>query len=191
MKIIGQILNRGKEISTALLLNKVKAGTSQKRTLKKLLTKAKNTAFGRHYNFSAILESKDIYKAFLNKEASPKQMLFVSRLSVLIVALIALLLAISPKDTILNLVGNAWAGFGAAFGPLILLALLNKKSTWQGALFGMITGGVVVLLWVYIDHPFKEVYEIIPGFIVALIVNLMVSKLTYRKGTKIEEEFPF
>ncbi|MCZ2129823.1 MAG: GH3 auxin-responsive promoter family protein [Bacteroidia bacterium] len=64
MKIIGQILNRGKEISTALLLNKVKAGTSQKRTLKKLLTKAKNTAFGRHYNFSAILESKDIYKAF-------------------------------------------------------------------------------------------------------------------------------
>ncbi|MCO5259626.1 MAG: sodium/proline symporter PutP [Crocinitomicaceae bacterium] len=135
--------------------------------------------------------TEDIYKAFLNKEASPKQMLFVSRLSVLIVALIALLLAISPKDTILNLVGNAWAGFGAAFGPLILLALLNKKSTWQGALFGMITGGVVVLLWVYIDHPFKEVYEIIPGFIVALIVNLMVSKLTYRKGTKIEEEFPF
>jgi SSS family solute:Na+ symporter len=59
------------------------------------------------------------------------------------------------------LVGNAWAGFGSAFGPLVLLSLLNKKSTWQGAFAGMLVGGVTVLMWVYFDHPFKDWYEMI------------------------------
>lgn len=132
---------------------------------------------------------EDFYKAFLRKQGSPKEFLMVSRISVLLIALISLLLSLHPRDSILNLVGNAWAGFGAAFGSMVLLALLNKKSTWQGALAGMLVGGLTVLFWVYFEHPFSEWYEIIPGFLFALIVNLLVSRLTYRTNPMIEKEF--
>ena len=107
--------------------------------------------------------TEDIYKAFLNKKATSKQLLIASRLSVLIVAVIAVLLSLTPNDSILNLVGNAWAGFGSAFGPLIVFSLFWKKTTWQGALAGMLTGGIVVLAWVYIQHDYKDWYEMIPG----------------------------
>lgn len=133
--------------------------------------------------------TEDIYKAFLNKKATSRQLLIASRLSVLIVAVIALLLSLNPKDSILNLVGNAWAGFGSAFGPLILLSLLRKKSTWQGAFAGMLVGGITVLLWVYLDHPFKEWYEMIPGFFLSLLTNLLVSRFTYKENQEIEKEF--
>lgn len=135
--------------------------------------------------------TEDIYKTFLHQQATPKQLLVASRISVLLVALVAMLLALTPKDTILNLVGNAWAGFGAAFGPLVLIALLHKKSTWQGALAGMLVGGITVLAWVYLPHAYKAVYEIIPGFILALTTNLLVSKITYKKGQQAEASFPF
>lgn len=133
--------------------------------------------------------TEDIYKAFIHKKASPKQLLIASRLSVLIVAIIAVALSIQPKDSILNLVGNAWAGFGASFGPVILLSLLWRKTTWQGALVGMIVGAAVVLFWVYGDHPFKEWYEIIPGFICSLFSIIIVSLLTIKENQLIEEEF--
>lgn len=133
--------------------------------------------------------TEDIYKAFIRPKASPKQLLIASRVSVLIVAVVALLLSLQPKDSILNLVGNAWAGFGAAFGPLVLLALMHKKSTWQGAFSGMLVGGLTVLLWIYLDHPFKDWYEIIPGFGLSMLTNLVVSKLTYQPNEEIETEF--
>lgn len=132
---------------------------------------------------------EDIYKAFVRKNATEKEFLTIGRISVLLVATIAILLSLNPHSSILNLVGNAWAGFGAAFGPLVLLALLNKKSTFQGAFAGMLTGGLVVLFWVYFDHPFKEWYEIIPGFLSSFIVNVLVSKFTYKQNTEIENEF--
>lgn len=133
--------------------------------------------------------TEDVYKSFLNRNASQKRLLLVSRLSVLVVAAIAIALAITPKGTILNLVGNAWAGFGAAFGPLVLVALLMRKSTWQGALSGMLVGGITVICWIYFDHPYKAMYEIIPGFTFALVTNMLVSKLTYRPNVEIESEF--
>ncbi len=132
---------------------------------------------------------EDIYKAFINKKASNSNLLLVSRLSVLIVAGVAILLSLTPHDSILNLVGNAWAGFGAAFGPLILLSLLYKKSTVQGALYGMIVGGITVLAWIYFDHPFKDWYELIPGFVLSMLVHIVVSKLTYKPNDEIEQEF--
>ena len=132
---------------------------------------------------------EDIYKAFINREASNSNLLLVSRLSVLIVAGIAIMVSLTPHDSILNLVGNAWAGFGAAFGPLILLSLLYKKSTVQGALSGMITGGITVLAWIYFDHSFKDWYELIPGFGLSMIVHIFVSKLTYKPNDVIEQEF--
>jgi SSS family solute:Na+ symporter len=133
--------------------------------------------------------TEDIYKAFFNKTASPKRMLLVSRLSVLIVAIIALLLSLNPKDSILNLVGNAWAGFGAAFGPLIILSLLWKKTTATAGLLGMLVGGATVLLWVYIPHDYKSVYEIIPGFILSFLTIVIVSFLSKPVDASILEEF--
>lgn len=133
--------------------------------------------------------TEDIYKAFINKKASPKHLLMVSRVSVLIVAVVALLLSLNPHDTILNLVGNAWAGFAAAFGPVVLLALLWKRTTSLGALLGMIVGGATVLLWVYLPHNYKEWYEIIPGFSLGFITIIIVSLLTPTPGKEIQEEF--
>ncbi|QQD15697.1 sodium/proline symporter PutP [Sphingobacterium sp. UDSM-2020] len=133
--------------------------------------------------------TEDIYKAFFNKTASPKRMLLVSRLSVLIVAIIALLLSLNPKDSILNLVGNAWAGFGAAFGPLIILSLLWKKTTATAGLLGMLVGGATVLLWVYIPHDYKSVYEIIPGFILSFLTIVIVSFFSKPVAPVIAEEF--
>ncbi len=133
--------------------------------------------------------TEDIYKAFLNKKATPKQLLIASRLSVLLVAIISVLLSISPKDSILNLVGNAWAGFGASFGPVVLLSLLWRKTTWQGALTGMILGATVVLTWVYADHNYKDWYEILPGFVCSFTAIVIVSLLTYKKEATIDKDF--
>ncbi|MEG0696613.1 MAG: sodium:proline symporter, partial [Algoriella sp.] len=102
---------------------------------------------------------------------------------------IAVLLSLTPKDSILNLVGNAWAGFGAAFGPLIVFSLFWKKTTWQGALSGMLVGGAVVLAWVYIAHPYKDWYEMIPGFFSSAIVIYVVSLITQKPNKEIDKEF--
>ena len=133
--------------------------------------------------------TEDIYKTFFNKQASAKTMLLVSRLSVLIVAIVALLLSLTPKDSILNLVGNAWAGFGAAFGPIILLSLLWKRTTAMAGLLGMIIGGAVVLLWVYIPHDYKDVYEMIPGFISGFLTIVLVSLFSKPVSQEIQDEF--
>ncbi|MBS1550301.1 MAG: sodium/proline symporter PutP [Bacteroidetes bacterium] len=133
--------------------------------------------------------TEDIYKAFIQPDADTKKMLWVSRASVLLVAVVALLLSLTPKDSILNLVGNAWAGFGAAFGPLVLLSLLYKKSSLEGAFVGMLVGGITVLAWVYFEHPYKEVYELIPGFIFSFASHVLVSSFTYKPQVEIDSEY--
>lgn len=133
--------------------------------------------------------TEDIFRTFFKKSATPKVMLIVSRVSVLVVAVIAVLLSLSPKESILSLVGNAWAGFGAAFGPVILLSLLWKRTTAMGALSGMVVGGLTVLLWIYIPHGLKEVYEIIPGFILSFLTIILVSKMGSPVSKNIESDF--
>lgn len=133
--------------------------------------------------------TEDIYKAFLKKNAGPRQLLLASRISVLLVAVIALLLSLSPRESILNLVGNAWAGFGAAFGPLILLSLLWKRTNIAGAFTGMLVGGITVLVWVYYPHDYKAVYEIIPGFILSFLTIIIVSLFTAPPSKEIETQF--
>ena len=133
--------------------------------------------------------TEDIYRTFFIKQARPKNMLIMSRVSVLVVAAIAVLLSLNPKESILGLVGNAWAGFGAAFGPLVILTLLWKRITAMGGLAGMLVGGVVVLLWVYMPHDYKEIYEIIPGFTASFLTTIVVSLLTKPVSKEIEEEF--
>ncbi|SDJ86551.1 sodium/proline symporter [Cryobacterium psychrotolerans] len=135
---------------------------------------------------SALVE--DLYKIVGKKDASPKQMIMLGRLGVLLVAIVAGVIALNRDATILELVGFAWAGFGAAFGPVVLLSLYWKKlSTW-GALASMVTGAVVVFVWG--NSPLSDtMYEIVPGFIASLLVAVVVSLLTYKPSTEIDAEF--
>jgi SSS family solute:Na+ symporter/sodium/proline symporter len=137
----------------------------------------------------------DFYQAFLNKNATDKQLVFVGRLSVAVVALVAVFLAYDRNSSILTLVSNAWAGFGAAFGPLVIFSLYWKKMTQQGALAGMLTGATTVLIWIYapiaIDGQSLSsiMYEIVPGFIMASIAIVVVSHLTAKPQPEIEALF--
>ena len=137
----------------------------------------------------------DFYQAFLNKSATDKQLVFVGRLSVAAVALVAVFLAYDRNSSILTLVSNAWAGFGAAFGPLVIFSLYWKKMTQQGALAGMLTGATTVLIWIYapiaIDGQSLSsiMYEIVPGFIMASIAIVVVSRFTAKPQPEIEALF--
>jgi SSS family solute:Na+ symporter/sodium/proline symporter len=137
----------------------------------------------------------DFYQAFLNKEATDKQLVLVGRLSVLLVAIVAISLAYDRDSSILSLVSNAWAGFGAAFGPLVILSLYWKKMNKQGALAGMLTGAFTVLFWIYSPVTIGGVplsslmYEIVPGFIFATIAIVVVSKLTDAPDESVENMF--
>lgn len=137
--------------------------------------------------------TEDLYKVLLKKDASDKHLVFFGRMAVLVVSVVAALLALDQDNTILSLVAYAWAGFGASFGPVILLSLFWRRMTNWGALFGMITGAVTVILWknlnlgdVLLGQP---LYEIVPGFIVNLAVSIFVSLATYRRNEEIEKEF--
>ena len=134
---------------------------------------------------SALVE--DLYK-IVGKTATSKQMVMLGRAGVLIVALVAGLIALNRDSTILELVGFAWAGFGAAFGPVVILSLYWKKlSTW-GTLASMVTGAVVVFIWG--NSPLSGVlYEIVPGFIASMLVAVVVSLATYKPSAEIDAEF--
>ena len=127
--------------------------------------------------------TEDFYKTFLHRDASDKQQVLVGRISVFLVALVAIYLAYDRDSSILSLVSNAWAGFGAAFGPVVIGSLYWKKMTRNGALAGMVTGAVTVLFWIYAPitingHSLSSVmYEIVPGFILCSLVIYVVSKM--------------
>lgn len=128
--------------------------------------------------------TEDFYKAFVKRDASQKELVLVGRISVLLVALVAIMLAYDRNSTILSLVSNAWAGFGAAFGPLIVLSLYWKGMTFAGALSGIISGAATVLFWIYapvLEHGqnlSSLVYEIVPGVLVSTLCIVVVSKLS-------------
>jgi sodium/proline symporter len=132
--------------------------------------------------------TEDLYKILFKKEKSDKQYVFFGRLAVLAVAIIAASLAWVQNDTILGLVAYAWAGFGAAFGPIIILSLYWKKMTNWGAILGMIAGAATVVIWSNVGLS-DVMYEIVPGFIINLVVSVFVSLVTYRPNPEIEKEF--
>ncbi|WP_210608547.1 sodium/proline symporter PutP [Priestia flexa] len=136
---------------------------------------------------SAITE--DFYKAFFRREATDKELVLVGRLSVLGVAIIGILLSLNPNDTILGLVGYAWAGFGSAFGPAVLLSLYWKKMTRWGALAGMIVGAATVLIWVNVPGLSDALYEMIPGFVLSFLAVIVVSLLTKDPSKKVQGTF--
>ena len=122
--------------------------------------------------------TEDFYKIFLRRGASQKELVLVGRISVLAVSLVAIALAFDPDSNILDLVSNAWAGFGAAFGPVVLISLFWRGMTKQGAIAGMVAGAVTVLLWIYAFDLSGVLYEIVPGFIVATLTIIVVSMLS-------------
>lgn len=132
--------------------------------------------------------AEDFYKGIFRKNASNKELLFVSRLSILVIAVIALIIGSNPENTVLGLVSYAWAGFGASFGPLILLSLFWKRITAIGAMAGMIAGAVTVVIWGNMSGGIFDLYEIVPGFLLNLILAVVVSLFTKVKP-EMEEEF--
>ncbi|MDD6485021.1 MAG: sodium/proline symporter PutP [Clostridiales bacterium] len=141
--------------------------------------------------------SSDIYHTLFDKNASDKKLVNVSRLAIVIISVIACLLAIDPESSVFEIVAHAWAGFGAAFGPIILCSLFWRNCNGKGALAGVIGGGAVALLWAYIpsmiwgaDVPgLFSLYEIVPGFIVSLILIFAVSKATGGASDEVKAEF--
>ena len=119
--------------------------------------------------------TEDFYKAFLRKGASQTELVWVGRAMVLLVAVIAIALASNPENRVLGLVSYAWAGFGAAFGPVVILSVLWKGMTRNGALAGMIVGAVTVVVWK--NWIGLGLYEIIPGFILATLAIVIFSRI--------------
>lgn len=123
---------------------------------------------------SAVTE--DFYKVFLRRNASEKELVWVGRIAVLVIAILACVIALDPDSKVLSLVGYAWAGFGAAFGPVIVTSLLWKKMTRNGAIAGMITGALTVIIWKQLDGGIFDLYEMLPGVIFAYIAIFIFSK---------------
>ena len=137
---------------------------------------------------SALVE--DIYGLF-KRDPHERTQLWLGRISVIVVTIVAILIAQDPDSTVLDLVGFAWAGFGAAFGPMILLALYWRRITAMGALAGMVVGAVVSYVWGTVP-AIKEtinLYEIVPGVIAHFVVAIVVSLVTNRPVPEVEEEF--
>jgi len=128
--------------------------------------------------------TEDFYRLFLRKEASEREAVNASRVFVALVALVALVIASDPDSQVLGLVAHAWAGFGAAFGPLMLLALTWPRMTGAGAVAGLVTGAGVVALWIALgwDQALpgmdEGLYEIVPGFVAAWLAIVIVSRMS-------------
>ena len=136
--------------------------------------------------------SSDLLGDFLKKKTGKKGSMFADRMTLLIIALVAVFLARDPNSSVFNIVSFAWAGFGAVFGPVVLFALFWKRSNWQGALAGMISGGAMVFIWKYLVRPLGgawDIYELLPAFLVSCAAIVLVSLLTKAPSKEIVEEF--
>lgn len=131
--------------------------------------------------------TEDFYKAFLRKGASQTELVWVGRAMVLLVALIAIALAANPENRVLGLVSYAWAGFGAAFGPVVILSLVWKGMTRNGALAGMLVGAATVIVWK--NWIGLGLYEIIPGFILATLAILIFSRIGKAPSQSMQRRF--
>ncbi len=128
--------------------------------------------------------TEDFYAKVLRRDTSPRELFFVGRISVIVIALIAMGLAMNPEATILGLVSYAWGGFGAAFGPVILMALFSRRTTWKSALAGMLTGTVVLIVWDAVGLG-AVMYEIVPGFIANFAAIFLGNAITQQQDTEI------
>ncbi|WP_286265586.1 sodium/proline symporter PutP [Thalassotalea atypica] len=136
---------------------------------------------------SVIVE--DFYKHLNQREASEKELVWLSRISLIVIALLATVIATNPESSVLDLVSYAWAGFGAAFGPTVILSLYWSKYTKLGAICTVITGAIIVVVWKQLTGGIFDLYEIVPGFITAMAVGVLVSTTVKSDSTESEEMF--
>ncbi len=138
---------------------------------------------------------EDLVYTFFRKQASPQERVVWGRIAVVLVAALAVVLAQDSSNTILSLVSNAWAGFGAAFGPVVLLSLFWQRMTRAGALAGILTGASTVLVWIYGpftingEQPSAVMFEIVPGFLLAIAAIVMVSLYTPEPSNELQNDF--
>lgn len=140
--------------------------------------------------------SKDIYKGVAKKDASDAKVLQISRLTVIVVAVLAFLIAWDPNSSIMGLVSNAWAGLGSAFGPIVLMSLFWKRTNFAGALAGIISGGLTVIIWDYIPFVGGQtlgsatgIYSLLVGFIISILLIVIVSLCTKAPSSEMLKEF--
>lgn len=136
--------------------------------------------------------SLNIFKGILKKDASDKQVMTMSRIILLLIAVAGVVIAMDENSVIFTIVSFAWAGFGAVFGPIMLFSLFWKRTTQAGAVAGMVTGGVMVFLWKLVLKPLGGVfgiYELFPAFVLSCLVILVVSLLTPAPSAQIQQEF--
>lgn len=138
--------------------------------------------------------TSDIYKPIFRKNASDKEILWVGRVVVLIIAVIAYFIASSKSEgaaSIMTLVDNAWGGFGSAFGPVIILSLFWKRFTYKGAIAGVIGGAVVDVLWMNFLTESTGIYELLPGFIAGALFAIIVSLIDKKPSKEVEELYDY
>ena len=136
--------------------------------------------------------AKNIYQGVCKKTASDKQVMVVSRVTLLVIALIAMVIAMDEDSVIFKIVSFAWAGFGATFGPLMVFSLFWKRINRAGAIAGMVSGAAMVFLWKLVISKLGGafgIYELLPAFIFSSICIVVVSLLTKAPSKEIEEDF--
>lgn len=156
-----------------------------------ILAAAMSTADSQLLSASSAI-GQDIYKGIINKNASDRAVLNVSRVSVFVIAVVGLLLSLDPESSIFKLVSFAWSGFGGTFGPLIILALFWRKATAKGAVAGLICGGIVDVVWHYLPADkcaIFALYEILPAFITTLCVAVVVSLFDKNKDPEMIAQY--
>lgn len=136
--------------------------------------------------------AKNIYQGVFRRDASDKKVLWVSRIMLLAISAVGIVIALDENSVIFTLVAFAWAGFGATFGPIMLMSLFWKRTTWKGAIAGMVSGAVMVFVWNLLIKPLGGIfgiYELLPAFVVSLLVIVVVSLLDQKPDAEIEKEF--
>ncbi|HIF9184744.1 TPA: sodium/proline symporter PutP [Photobacterium damselae] len=133
--------------------------------------------------------AEDFYKQVFRPQASSDEIVMVGRIAVIVLSIIALLLAMDPESSVLGLVSYAWAGFGAAFGPVLLLSLFWARMNRNGALAGIIVGAVTVVVWKQLTGGIFDLYEMVPGFIFASVAAIGTSLLTGEPSEKVKKQY--
>lgn len=136
--------------------------------------------------------AKNIYQGLIHKKASDKEVLWLSRLTLLLITVVAIIIALDKDSVIFTIVSFAWAGFGATFGPLMLFSLFWKRINRAGAIAGMVSGGVMVFVWKLLVRPMGgilDIYELLPAFIISAIFIVVVSLLTAKPSEEMYREF--
>lgn len=140
--------------------------------------------------------STDIYKGMIKKDASDDTVMKISRITVVVIALLAVVIAWNPNSSIMGLVSNAWAGLGSAFGPIVLMSLFWRRTNFHGAVAGIVSGGLTVIIWDYIPLVGGQtlgtatgIYSLLVGFFLSLVCIVVVSLCTKAPTEEMLEEF--